>query len=169
MPLDPRQLVDLLRTGVTRKGEVAISGRSNGGLLTSAAIEQRPDLYGAAVIGSPLTDIKRYSHLLAGASWIGEYGDPDKPADWPFIKQHSPYQNLKPGVRYPVPFIYTSTEDDRVHPDHARKYAARMQAYGDCFYYDEDPEGRHAAAADRIADAKRAALVTTYLNEVLSK
>ena len=160
---------DLVRTGVTSKGAIAISGRSNGGLLTSGAILQRPDLYGAAVIGSPLTDMKRYSHLLAGASWIGEYGDPDKPADWAFIKQYSPYQNLKPGVKYPMPFIYTSTEDDRVHPAHARKYAARMQAYGDPFYYYEDPEGGHAAGADRIADAKRAAMVTTYLNKVLVK
>ncbi|MDQ2893909.1 MAG: prolyl oligopeptidase family serine peptidase [Pseudomonadota bacterium] len=160
---------DLVRTGVSTKGDIAISGRSNGGLLTAAAIEQRPDLYGAAVIGSPLTDMKRYSHLLAGASWIGEYGDPDKPADWAFIRQYSPYQNLKPGVKYPTPFIYTSTEDDRVHPAHARKFAARMQAYGDAFYYYEDPEGGHAAGADRIADARRAALVTVYLNKVLPR
>jgi len=160
---------DLVRTGVSTKGDIAISGRSNGGLLTAAAIIQRPDLYGAAVIGSPLTDMKRYSHLLAGASWIGEYGDPDKPADWKFISKYSPYQQLKSGVKYPIPFIYTSTEDDRVHPGHARKYAARLQEYGDPFFYYEDPEGGHAAGADRIADAKRAALVITYLNKVLAK
>ncbi len=158
---------DLVRTGVSTKGDIAVSGRSNGGLLTSGAIEQRPDLYGAAVIGSPLTDMKRYSHLLAGASWIGEYGDPDKPADWAFIHEYSPYQNLKPGVQYPTPFIYTSTEDDRVHPGHARKYAAKLETYDDPFYYYEDPEGGHAAGADRIADAQRAALVTVYLNKVL--
>ncbi|WP_420607489.1 prolyl oligopeptidase family serine peptidase [Novosphingopyxis sp.] len=160
---------DLVRTGVSTKGAIAVSGRSNGGLLTSAAIEQRPDLYGAAVIGSPLTDMKRYSHLLAGASWIGEYGDPDKPADWAFIREYSPYQNLKPGVQYPTPFIYTSTEDDRVHPGHARKYAAKLETYDDPFYYYEDPEGGHAAGADRIADAQRAALVTVYLNKVLAQ
>ena len=82
---------------------------------------------------------------------------------------YSPYQNLKPGMRYPTPFIYTSTEDDRVHPGHARKFAAKLQSYGDLFFYYEDPEGGHAAGADRIADAKRAALVTTYLNKVLPR
>ena len=158
---------DLVKTGISSKGDIAVSGRSNGGLLTSTAIVQRPDLYGAAVIGSPLVDMKRYSHLLAGASWIGEYGDPDKPADWAFIRQYSPYQNMKPDVKYPVPFIYTSTEDDRVHPGHARKFAARLERFDDPFYYFEDPEGGHAAGADRIADAKRAALVTVYLNKVL--
>lgn len=158
---------DLVRAGVSSKGDIAVSGRSNGGLLTSAAIVQRPDLYGAAVIGSPLVDMKRYSHLLAGASWIGEYGDPDKAEDWAFIRQYSPYQNMKPGVAYPAPFIYTSTEDDRVHPAHARKFAARLEAYDDPFYYYEDPEGGHAAGADRIADAQRAALVTVYLNKQL--
>ena len=111
--------------------------------------------------------MKRYSHLLAGASWIGEYGDPDKPEDWAFIGQYSPYQNMKAGVDYPVPFLYTSTEDDRVHPAHARKFAARLENFGDDFHYYEDPEGGHAAGADRIADAQRAALVTVYLNSVL--
>ena len=158
---------DLVRTGVSTKGDIAVSGRSNGGLLTSTAIVQRPDLYGGAVIGSPLIDMKRYSHLLAGASWIGEYGDPDKPEDWAFIGQYSPYQNMKAGVDYPVPFLYTSTEDDRVHPAHARKFAARLENFGDDFHYYEDPEGGHAAGADRIADAQRAALVTVYLNSVL--
>ena len=95
---------------------IAISGRSNGGVLTGAAITQHPDLYGAAIIGSPLFDMKRYSHLLAGASWIDEYGDPDKPADWAFMSKYSPYQNVKPGVRYPATFFYLSTKDDRVHP-----------------------------------------------------
>ncbi len=159
---------DLVKTGVSQKGRIGISGRSNGGLLTAASIEQHPDLYGAAIIGSPLIDMKRYSHLLQGASWIGEYGDPDKPADWAFISEYSPYQNMKPNVKYPRPFIYTSTEDDRVHPGHARKFAARLQAFGDPFYYYENPEGGHAAGADKIEDAKRAALVTAYLNRTLS-
>ncbi len=158
---------DLVRTGVSAKRRIAVSGRSNGGLLVGVAMEQRPDLYGAIVMGSPLLDMQRYSHLSAGASWIGEYGDPDKPADWAFISQYSPYQNLKRGVQYPVPFIYTSTEDDRVHPGHARKFAARLEAYGDPFFYYENPEGGHAAGADRIEDAKRAALVTVYLNSQL--
>ncbi|MGU3392346.1 prolyl oligopeptidase family serine peptidase [Sphingomonas sp. M1A8_2b] len=158
---------DLVRTGVSAKRKIAVSGRSNGGLLVGVAMEQRPDLYGAIVMGSPLLDMQKYSHLSAGASWMGEYGDPDKPADWAFISKYSPYQNLKRGVKYPVPFIYTSTEDDRVHPGHARKFAARLEAYDDPFFYYENPEGGHAAGADRIEDAKRAALVTVYLNSQL--
>lgn len=158
---------DLIRTGVSAPRRIAVSGRSNGGLLAAVAITQRPDLYGAAVIGSPLTDMKRYSHLLAGASWISEYGDPDKPVDWAFMSLYSPYQRLRPGVRYPVPLIYTSTEDDRVHPGHARKFAARLERLGDPFYYHEAMEGGHAAGADRREDALRAALIITYLNHQL--
>ncbi|MDB5736739.1 MAG: family peptidase [Sphingomonas bacterium] len=155
---------DLIATGVTQKKRIAVSGRSNGGLLVSVAMTQRPDLYGAIVMGSPLADMKRYSHLLAGASWMGEYGDPDKPADWAFISRYSPYQNLKAGVKYPVPFIYTSTRDDRVHPGHARKFAARLQDYRDPFFYYEAIEGGHAAGVEPKEDALRAALVTVYLN-----
>ena len=158
---------DLVATGVSAKGRIAASGRSNGGLLVGVAMTQRPDLYGAVVMGSPLADMKRYSHLLAGASWMGEYGDPDDPADWAFIRRYSPYQALKPGVRYPVPFIYTSTKDDRVHPAHARKFAARLEDFHDPFYYYEALEGGHAAGADRKQDAYRAALITTYLDTVL--
>jgi prolyl oligopeptidase len=158
---------DLVTTGVSAKGRIAISGRSNGGLLVGVAMEQRPDLYGAVVMGSPLTDMQRYSKLLAGASWISEYGDPDVPGDWAFISQYSPYQNLKPGVKYPVPFIYTSTKDDRVHPGHARKFAARLAELGDPFFYSEAIEGGHAAGADRIEDAQRAALIFAYLTRQL--
>ena len=155
---------DLIARGVTRKGRIAVSGRSNGGLMASVAITQRPDLFGAAIIGSPLTDMKRYSHLLAGASWMAEYGNPDMPADWAFISKYSPYQNLRRGVKYPVPFIYTSTRDDRVHPGHARKFAARMQQYGDKFFYDEAIEGGHAAGIVPEEDAQRVALEAVYLN-----
>ena len=154
---------DLIRTGVTLPRKIAVSGRSNGGLLVGVAMEQRPDLYGAVVMGSPLIDMQRYSHLLAGASWMSEYGDPDVAADWAFIKAYSPYQNLKAGVRYPAPFIYTSTKDDRVHPGHARKFAAGLEALGDRFYYAEAIEGGHAAGADRVEDAQRAALIMAYL------
>jgi prolyl oligopeptidase len=160
---------DLIATGVTQKGRIAVSGRSNGGLMASVALTQRPDLFGAAVIGSPLTDMKRFSHLLAGASWMGEYGNPDVPADWAFISKYSPYQNLKPGVHYPTPFIYTSTRDDRVHPGHARKFAARLEDYHDPFFYYEAIEGGHAAGVEPKEDALRAALVTTYLNLELPK
>jgi prolyl oligopeptidase len=160
---------DLIARGITRKGDIAVSGRSNGGLMASVAITQRPDLFGAAVIGSPLVDMKRYSHLLAGASWIGEYGNPDVPADWAFIRQYSPYQNLKCGVKYPVPFIYTSTRDDRVHPGHARKLAAKLQQCGDKFFYDEAIEGGHAAGIVPEEDAQRVALETVYLNQQLPR
>ncbi|MGL4542969.1 MAG: prolyl oligopeptidase family serine peptidase [Polymorphobacter sp.] len=158
---------DLVATGVSAKGRIAISGRSNGGLLVGVAMEQRPDLYGAVVMGSPLIDMARYSKLLAGASWMGEYGDPDVAADWAFISAYSPYQNLRAGVKYPAPYIYTSTKDDRVHPGHARKFAARLEALGDPFFYAEALEGGHAAGADRIEDAQRAALIMAYLQRQL--
>ncbi len=158
---------DLVARGVTQKGRLAVSGRSNGGLLASVAIEQRPDLWGAAIIGSPLVDMKRYSHLLAGASWMGEYGNPDVPGDWAFISKYSPYQNLECGVKYPVPFIYTSTRDDRVHPGHARKLAARLGQCRDKFFYDEAIEGGHAAGIVPEEDAQRVALEAVYLNMML--
>ncbi|MEI6487046.1 MAG: prolyl oligopeptidase family serine peptidase [Sphingomonadales bacterium] len=160
---------DLITSGITAPRKIAISGRSNGGLLVGVAMEQRPDLYGAVIMGSPLIDMQRYSHLLAGASWMGEYGNPDVPADWAFIQRYSPYHNLKAGVNYPAPFIYTSTKDDRVHPGHARKFAAALAALGDRFYYDEATEGGHAAGADRTADAQRAALVAAYLDREISR
>ena len=156
---------DLIKTGVARKDGIAISGRSNGGVLTGAAITQHPDLYRAAIIGSPLFDMKRYSHLLAGASWIDEYGDPDKPADWAFMKQYSPYQNIKPGVRHPATFFYLSTKDDRVHPGHARKASAKLQAFGNTVYYHEYLEGGHSVGADREEDAVRAALLWGFLTK----
>jgi prolyl oligopeptidase len=160
---------DLIARGITQKGRIAVSGRSNGGLMASVAITQRPDLFGSAIIGSPLVDMKRYSHMLAGASWMGEYGNPDIPADWAFIRKYSPYQNLKRGVKYPVPFIYTSTRDDRVHPGHARKLAARLEVYGDPFFYAEAIEGGHAAGVVPEEDAERVALEAVYLNMELSR
>ena len=156
---------DLLKTGIAKKDGIAISGRSNGGVLTGAAITQHPDLYDAAIIGSPLFDMKRYSHLSAGASWIDEYGDPDKPADWAFMSKYSPYQNLKPGVRYPATFFYLSTKDDRVHPGHARKAAAKLQAGGNTVYYHEYLEGGHSVGADKSEDAMRAALLWAFLKK----
>jgi prolyl oligopeptidase len=155
---------DLIARGMAQKDRIAVSGRSNGGLMAAVAMTQRPDLFGAAIIGSPLIDMKRYSHLLAGASWMGEYGNPDVPADWAFISRYSPYQNLKCGVRYPVPFIYTSTRDDRVHPGHARKFAAKLEECGDKFFYDEAIEGGHEAGVVPEEDAQRVALEAVYLN-----
>ena len=158
---------DLIDRGVTQKGRIAISGRSNGGLMAATSIIERPDLFGGAIIGSPLIDMKRYSHLLAGASWMGEYGNPDVAADWAFISRYSPYQNLRCGVKYPVPFIWTTTKDDRVGPQHARKFAARMEEMGLPFYYYENTEGGHAAGANLRQTAHTTALEMTYLTRKL--
>ncbi|MDE2562974.1 MAG: S9 family peptidase [Sphingomonadales bacterium] len=158
---------DLVKQGISARGKVAVSGRSNGGLMAGVAMTQRPDLFGAAIIGSPLLDMKRYSHMLAGASWMAEYGNPDVPADWAFIRKYSPYQNLRKGVHYPPPFIYNSTEDDRVHPGHARKFAAKLKALGDTVYYHEYREGGHSVGADHAEDAVRAAMLHAYLRHVL--
>ncbi len=158
---------DLIRTGVARRDGVAISGRSNGGLLVGAAMTQHPELYSAVIAGSPLEDMKRYSHLLAGASWMDEYGNPDVPADWAFIKKYSPYQNVRKGVHYPPVFFYNSTKDDRVHPGHARKMAAKLKAYGNPVYYHEYTEGGHSVGGNRTEDAKRAALEWAFLKRTI--
>lgn len=158
---------DLVRTGVSAKGRIGISGRSNGGLLVGVAMEQRPDLYGAVIAGSPLEDMRRYTRLLAGASWIDEYGDPDKPGDWAFISRYSPYQNVRAGVRYPPVFFYSSTKDDRVHPGHARKLAAALKANGNSVYFHEYLEGGHSVGADHAEDARRAALLDAFLRHTL--
>jgi prolyl oligopeptidase len=158
---------DLIADGIARPDSVAISGRSNGGVLVGAAANQRPDLYTAVISGSPLTDMRRYSQLLAGASWMGEYGNPDVPGDWAFMSLYSPYQNLKPDPRYPATFYYASTLDDRVHPGHARKMAARHAELGHRFYFREYREGGHSVGADRSEDAMRAALLLAFLNREL--
>jgi prolyl oligopeptidase len=158
---------DLIKTGVTQKGKIGASGRSNGGVLMGAILNQRPDLYSAAIIGSPLWDMKRYSHLLAGASWADEYGDPDKPEQWAYLSQYSPYQNMRKDVRYPAVFIYGSTKDDRVHPGHARKAAARFIEYGNRVYFHEYMEGGHSVGADYAEDAKRSAMLLMYLDKEL--
>lgn len=158
---------DLVKTGVSAKGKIGISGRSNGGLLVGVAMQQRPDLYGAVIAGSPLEDMKTYTHLSAGASWIDEYGDPDKPADWAFIRKYSPYQNVKAGVRYPPVLFYLSTKDDRVHPGHARKLAALLKAHGNRVYFHEYLEGGHSVGADHAEDARRAALLDAFLRREL--
>jgi prolyl oligopeptidase len=160
---------DLLRTGVARRGGIAISGRSNGGVLVGAAMTQHPELYSAVIAGSPLFDMQRYSHLSAGASWIDEYGDPDKPADWAFMSKYSPYQNVRLGVRYPPAFFYLSTKDDRVHPGHARKMAAKLRADGNRVYYHEYIEGGHSVGADRSEDAMRAALLWAFLTHEIGR
>lgn len=146
--------------------KIAVHGRSNGGLMASVAYTQRPDLYDAALVGVPLADMQRYHLLLAGASWMAEYGNPDT-ADWEFIRQYSPYQNLRAGAAYPRVFFYTSTKDDRVHPGHARKMAARMEALGYPVYYYENIDGGHAGVANLREAAYRYALMLAYLNREL--
>ena len=155
---------DLVANRLASPGRIAASGRSNGGVLVGAVANQRPDLYGAIISGSPLIDMKRYNKLLAGASWMAEYGNPDVPADWAFMRAWSPYQNMRDGPDVPAAFYYLSTLDDRVHPGHARKAAAKHEAFGQTFYYHEYREGGHSVGSDHEEDAKRAALLLAYLN-----
>jgi prolyl oligopeptidase len=124
---------------------------------------QRPELFGAVVSQVPLIDMLRYHKLLAGASWIAEYGDPDQPEDRAFIARYSPYQNVKQGVRYPRIFLYTSTRDDRVHPGHARKMVARMAEQGHDVLYFENIEGGHGAAATNEQAARMWAQTFSFL------
>jgi prolyl oligopeptidase len=147
---------------------IAVHGRSNGGLMAAVAYTQRPDLYDAALVGVPLADMRRFHRLLAGASWMDEYGNPDT-ADWAFIRRYSPYHNLRAGVRYPRVFFYTSTKDDRVHPGHARKMAAEMERLGHPIYYYENMDGGHAGVANLKENAYRAALFMAYLTRELTK
>jgi prolyl oligopeptidase len=154
---------DLAARNITSPEHLGIEGRSNGGLLVGATMTRRPDLYGAVICGVPLLDMKRYHKLLAGASWMAEYGDPDKPEEWAYISNYSPYQNLREGVEYPATFFYTSTRDDRVHPGHARKMAAKMEAMGQEVWYYENLEGGHGGSSTNDQLAYRLALAYTHL------
>jgi prolyl oligopeptidase len=154
---------DLVQRKITSPKHLGIMGGSNGGLLVGVAFTQRPELYGAVVCQVPLLDMQRYNKLLAGASWMGEYGNPDKPEEWAYIKQYSPYHNLKKGMNYPEVFFYTSTRDDRVHPGHARKMAAKMIDMGYPVLYYENTEGGHAGASTNEQTAKFSALQYSYL------
>ncbi len=159
----------LIETGVTSPPKLGAVGRSNGGLLMGAILTQRPELYGAIDIGVPLFDMQRYSKLLAGASWMAEYGDPEKADEWAYISQYSPYQKLVAGKPYPKVFFYTSTKDDRVHPGHARKAVAKMKALGYPLYYYENIEGGHGGAANQDQLAYRTALEYAYFAQQLMK
>ena len=156
-----------MKPSVSAKGKIAISGRSNGGVLVGAAMTQRPDLYGAVISGSPIKDMWRYDKMLAGASWVAEYGDPDVSGDWAFLSKYSPYHNIRKGVTYPPIFLYLSTKDDRVHPGHARKFAARLMENGNRVYYHEYLEGGHSVGADHAEDAVRAAMLHGFLQREL--
>ena len=158
---------DLIASGVTSPEKLGAVGRSNGGLLMGALLTQRPDLYAAIDIGVPLFDMKRYTSLGAGASWMGEYGDPDVAEEWAYISQYSPYQNLKADQPYPKVLFYTSTQDDRVHPGHARKAAARMKELGYEYFYYENMEGGHGGTANQDQLAYRTALEYAYFAKML--
>jgi prolyl oligopeptidase len=158
---------DLIARKITNPKKLGIMGGSNGGLLMGVALTKRPELYSAIVIQVPLFDMIGYDHIGAGASWIGEYGDPKVPEERAMLMSYSPYQNLKPGQPYPRVFIETSTKDDRVHPAHARKAAARLKEYGYDYLYYENIDGGHAAAANLNERAMRQALEFTYLQQRL--
>jgi prolyl oligopeptidase len=154
---------DLIRRKVTSTPHLGIQGGSNGGLLVGNMLTMRPDLWGAVVCQVPLLDMRRYHTLLAGASWMGEYGNPDDPKEWAFIEGFSPYHRLKPSVKYPPTLFTTSTRDDRVHPGHARKMMARMSELGQDVLYYENIEGGHGGAANNQQAAHMAALAYTFL------
>jgi prolyl oligopeptidase len=154
---------DLIARKVTSKEHLGIEGRSNGGLLALSTMVRRPDLYGAVISGSSLADMRRYHRLLAGASWMDEFGDPDKPEEWAWIAPYSPYQNAKAALGYPPIFFYLSTRDDRVHPGHARKMAARLEELGYDVSYYEEIEGGHGASVTNEQLAHRLALSYTHL------
>ncbi|HET7086870.1 MAG TPA: prolyl oligopeptidase family serine peptidase [Rhizomicrobium sp.] len=158
---------DLSRRGLTTPKQLGIMGGSNGGLLVSTVMVQRPELFGAVVCQVPLIDMIAYTHIGAGASWIGEYGDPAIPAERDYVLTYSPYQNVKAGVKYPPVFFVTATSDDRVTPVHARKMAAKMMAQGHSVLFYENTDGGHAAAADHRQAAEMWALSFVYLAERL--
>ncbi|WP_431925455.1 prolyl oligopeptidase family serine peptidase [Amycolatopsis tucumanensis] len=159
---------DLVERGITTPERLGIHGGSNGGLLMGVMLTRYPELFGAIVSQVPLLDMKRYHLLLAGASWVAEYGDPDDPAEWEYISKYSPYQNVHKGRKYPPTLFMTSTRDDRVHPAHARKMMARMLEQGHDVRYYENIEGGHGAAADNEQLAYKWALLFEFLWQKLS-
>jgi prolyl oligopeptidase len=160
---------DLVARGVTSKQRLGIQGGSNGGLLVGNMITLYPELFEAGVCQVPLLDMKRYNKLLAGASWMAEYGNPDYPDQWSYIRKFSPYQNVQPSVAYPKVLFTTSTRDDRVHPGHARKMMAKMESQGHAVWYYENIEGGHGGAANNKQSAFMQALAYTFLKQELMK
>ena len=158
---------DLIARKVTSPAHLGIQGGSNGGLLMGVMLTQRPELFGAVVCQVPLLDMKRYHLLLAGASWMGEYGNPDVPAEWDYISRYSPYQKVVAGKKYPRTLLMTSTRDDRVHPGHARKMAAKLADQGHDVLYYENTEGGHGGAANNAQRARMTALAFTFLQKQL--
>ncbi len=158
---------DLVARKITSPRHLGIQGGSNGGLLMGVEMEQNPTLWNAVVIQVPLLDMLRYEHIAAGASWVGEYGSVSVPKEREFLASISPYNQLKAGVTYPEPLIFTTTKDDRVGPQHARKFAAKMQEFHEPFFFDEITEGGHAAGADLKQEATTEAETFVYLTRKL--
>lgn len=159
---------DLIERKITSPRHLGIQGGSNGGLLVGAVAVQRPDLFNAVVCRVPLLDMRRYHRLLAGASWMAEYGDPDNPDDWRYLARYSPYHNVQAGIDYPQILFTTSTRDDRVHPGHARKMVAKMRDQGHDVLYYENIEGGHGGAANLNQSAFISALIYSYLHGKLN-
>jgi prolyl oligopeptidase len=159
---------DLVNRGITTAEQLGARGGSNGGLLMGIMLTKYPEKFGALVCDVPLLDMRRYHLLLAGASWVAEYGDPDNPSDWEFISEYSPYQNISATRKYPPVLFTTSTRDDRVHPGHARKMVAALEAAGHRIWYYENIEGGHAGAADNEQFAFKSALSYSFLHRMLA-
>jgi prolyl oligopeptidase len=158
---------DLIERGITSPSKLGVEGGSNGGLLTGVFLTQEPTLCNAVICNVPLLDMLRYHLLPAGDSWIGEYGDPSKPKEAQYIRRYSPYHNVNRFIRYPKAFFLTSTADDRVHPAHARKMAARLRSFGNDVLYYENTDGGHAGAADPFQEVLVYSLRCTYLVQQL--
>jgi prolyl oligopeptidase len=158
---------DLVRRGVTRPGRIAAEGGSNGGILITNMLTRCPEQFGALFCTIPLIDMRRYAKLHAGASWIAEYGDPDTPTDWEFLAEISAYHNAVPGRTYPPILIATSRRDDRVHPGHARKMAAKLQAMGYEAYFYEPAAGGHGYGKDNAERAAFTALGYNFLRRAI--
>jgi prolyl oligopeptidase len=156
---------DLVRRGVTRFERIAAEGGSNGGILITNMLTRYPEQFGALFCTIPLIDMRRYSKLLAGASWTAEYGDPDKPEEWAFLRSYSAYHQAEPGHRYPPILLATTRKDDRVHPGHARKMAAKLQAMGYEAYFYEPAAGGHGYGRDNKEMAAFVALGYSFLRE----
>ena len=160
---------DLVARKITSPKHLGIQGGSNGGLLMGNMLVRYPELFGAIVVQVPLLDMQRYHQLLAGASWMAEYGDPDKPEEWAFIQTFSPYHLVSKDAKYPSTLFMTSTRDDRVHPGHARKMMAKMQDLGHDVRYYENIEGGHGGSANNKQAAHMSALAFTFLWNQLGK
>lgn len=158
---------DLIARGVTSPRRLGIEGGSNGGLLMGVEFTQHPELWRAVDIAVPLLDMLRFESIAAGTSWVGEYGSVSVPVERAFLARISPYNNLKPGMPYPEPFIWTTTKDDRVGPQHARKFAAKLAALGYPYFFYEVIEGGHGSGASQEEQARTSALQMTYFTRKL--